>query len=45
MSLTEFKGGTMENLLPINCRWGGAGGGGGHRNIARPHKGIRIILS
>ena len=27
MSLTEFKGGTMENLLPINCRWGGAGGG------------------
>ena len=25
MSLTEFKGGTMENLLPINCRWGGAG--------------------
>ena len=28
MSLTEFKGGTMENLLPINCRWGGAGGGG-----------------
>ena len=44
MSLTEFKGGTMENLLPINCRWGGAGRGG-HRNIARPHKGIRIILS
>ena len=22
---TEYKGGTMENWLPINCQWGGGG--------------------